>query len=56
MALGTPAMVTEKCEEALKNLSPGGGFILGPGCALPPSTPHENVDAMIEAAKKFPLS
>lgn len=56
MALGTPALVTEKCEEALKNLSPGGGFILGPGCALPSNTPDENVFAMIEAAKKFSLA
>jgi len=55
MAHGTPELVTEKCNEALENLSPGGGFILGPGCALPPSTPDENIDAMIEAAKKFKL-
>ena len=55
MANGTPELVTEKSQEALKNLSPGGGFILGPGCALPPTTPDENIDAMIEAAKKFPL-
>jgi uroporphyrinogen decarboxylase len=56
MALGTPAMAKEKCEEALKNLSPGGGYILGPGCALPSSTPYENIDAMIESAKSFPLN
>ena len=55
MANGTPELVMEKCQEALQNLSPGGGFILGPGCALPPTTPDENIDAMIESAKKFPL-
>ena len=55
MAHGTPELVTGKCNEALENLSPGGGFILGPGCALPPSTPDDNIDAMIEAAKKFKL-
>jgi uroporphyrinogen decarboxylase len=55
MAYGTPELVTEKCNQALETLSPGGGFILGPGCALPPSTPDENIDAMIEAAKKFKL-
>jgi uroporphyrinogen decarboxylase len=53
MAHGTPELVMEKCNEALENLSPGGGFILGPGCALPPDTPDENIDAMIEATKKF---
>jgi len=55
MARGTPQLVTEKCIEALENLAPGGGFILGPGCALPATTPEENIDAMIEAAKKFKL-
>jgi uroporphyrinogen decarboxylase len=53
MAHGTPELVMEKCKEALENLSPGGGFILGPGCALPPDTPDENIDAMIESSKKF---
>ena len=55
MAHGTPELVMEKCNEALENLSPSGGFILGPGCALPPNTPDENIDAMVEAAKKFTL-
>lgn len=56
MASGTPELVIEKCIEALENLSPGGGFILGPGCALPPTTPDENIDAMIETAKRFKLN
>ena len=28
----------------------GGGFILAPGCDLPPDTPLENVQAMVSAA------
>ena len=32
--------------------APGGGFILGPGCALPATTPDENIDALIETAKE----
>jgi len=55
MANGTPDQVSEKCIEALENLSPGGGFILGPGCALPANTPEENIYAMIEAAKAYKL-
>jgi len=51
MANGTPELVTEKCLEALEILAPGGGFVLGPGCALPATTPDENIDALIEAAK-----
>lgn len=54
MAMGSPDLVLEKCKEAIENLSPGGGFILGPGCALPATTPDENILAMIEAAKKYP--
>ncbi len=50
MAHGTPALVTEKCVEALQVLAPDGGFILGPGCALPATTPDENIDALIAAA------
>ncbi|MBI3243163.1 MAG: uroporphyrinogen decarboxylase family protein [Chloroflexi bacterium] len=53
MALGTPELVTEKCREAIEVLGPGGGLILGPGCALPPLTPPENVHAMIETARHY---
>jgi uroporphyrinogen decarboxylase len=50
---GTPALVVDKSREALEALAPGGGFILGPGCALTPETPEENVLALLEAAEKF---
>jgi MtaA/CmuA family methyltransferase len=53
MALGTPAEVVDACREAIQILSPGGGFILGPGCALPATTPDENIHAMVEAARRF---
>ncbi|GMQ93839.1 MAG: uroporphyrinogen decarboxylase family protein [Acidimicrobiia bacterium] len=52
MAMGTPEEVEEKCKEAIEILGAGGGLILGPGCALPPTTPPENVHAMVEAAKR----
>ena len=51
LANGTPDLVREKCLEALEILAPGGGFILGPGCALPATTPNENIDALIEVAR-----
>ena len=50
---GTPQMVTDKSREAIEFLAPGGGFILGPGCALTPETPEDNVMALIEAAEKY---
>lgn len=53
LAQGTPEEVTQKAREAIEVLGAGGGFILGPGCALPPSTPHENIDALVQAAKTY---
>lgn len=54
MANGTPEQVAEKCREAIEILGAGGEFILGPGCALPATTPDENIEAMIETAKQYP--
>lgn len=51
--LGTPDLVELKSQEAIEALAPGGGFILGPGCALMPDTPEENVHALINASKKY---
>jgi uroporphyrinogen decarboxylase len=33
-------------------MGPGGGFIIGPGCALPADTPVENVQALMECARR----
>jgi uroporphyrinogen decarboxylase len=54
MANGTPELVREKSREAIQILGPGGGFFLAPGCALPATTPDENIAAMIETAKIHP--
>jgi uroporphyrinogen decarboxylase len=53
MANASTDVVVEKCREAIDILAPGGGFILGPGCALPASTPDDNILAMIETAREF---
>jgi len=53
MTYGTPETVAEKCREALDILAPGGRFILGPGCALPATTPDDNIFAMLETAKAY---
>jgi uroporphyrinogen decarboxylase len=50
---GTPALVEEKSLEALHILAPGGRFIIGPGCALAPETPVENVHTLLETARKW---
>ena len=50
---GTPALIREKSREAIEVLAPGGGYILGPGCALTPETPEANVKALVECAARF---
>ena len=52
LAQGTPELVRQKSREAIEILAPGGGFILSSGCALPATTPDENIAAMIEVAKQ----
>jgi len=53
MALGAPSDVERAAREAIDILGEGGGLILGPGCALPPKTPPENVHTLIETARKY---
>lgn len=50
LALGTPAEVAAASRQALATVGPGGGFVLGPGCALVAETPPENVQALIDTA------
>ncbi|MDR1930243.1 MAG: uroporphyrinogen decarboxylase family protein [Treponema sp.] len=39
------------CEQCIADAGDGGGFILMPGCDLPPSTPVENVRTMIRTGQ-----
>jgi MtaA/CmuA family methyltransferase len=50
---GTPQEVEDACREAIEIMGTGGGFILGPGCALGPETPDDNIHALVEAARKY---
>ena len=53
LALGTAAEVDAACRELIDICKPGGGFILGPGCAMAPTTPAGNIHALVESAKKY---
>ena len=53
LALGTPGEVEDACRELIETTRPGDGLILGPGCALPPITPAENIHALVESARKY---
>lgn len=51
---GTPEQVYRLCKIAIeKGKKTPGGFILAPGCGLPPMSPHENVLAMTKAVNDF---
>ena len=48
----TPDEITAICADRIKVAGNNGGFILFPGCDLPPKAPLENVIAMADAAEK----
>jgi len=50
---GTPQEVEDACREAIEIMAPDSGFILGPGCALDPDVPADNVHALVESATKY---
>ena len=51
---GTPKQVYEACQAAIeKGKKVPGGFILGPGCELPPATPPVNAFAITKAVNDF---
>ena len=50
IARGTPAMVREKTSQLISLWKPGGLFVLNAGCAIPASTPADNLHALIEVA------
>jgi uroporphyrinogen decarboxylase len=57
LAFGSPDEVDVACREAIAIMRGDApyhtGFILGPGCALPPETPADNIHALTEAAKTY---
>lgn len=50
---GTPADVEGSCLDCLDQAATGGGFILMPGCDIPPTVPEENVRAFLRAADSW---
>lgn len=53
ITLGTPGEIEDEVREAIEILAPDSGFIIGPGCALGPETPADNIHVLIEAAHKY---
>jgi len=53
MAFGSPEEIDAACKELIGIWKPDSGFILGPGCALGPQVPPENIHALVEAGKRY---
>jgi uroporphyrinogen decarboxylase len=52
LARGTPELVARRTNALLEVFAGEPRFILNSGCALPPSTPEENIRAFIAAARR----
>jgi len=50
---GTPEEVELECRDMIRKAGQGGGYILSASGCLSSETPVENLDAMVNAAKKF---
>jgi len=48
-----PDGVTRACEECINRAGKASGYILMPGCNIPPSVPLENIQAMVAVAHNF---
>lgn len=53
IARGSVAEVTRATRELIDIWKPGGRFVLNAGCAIPASTPPENIRALVRAAQEF---
>ncbi len=53
LANGTVEEVRKATRELLSIWKPGGRFVLNAGCAIPPTTPAENIHALMQTAKAF---
>jgi len=53
LAFGTPAAVEKRTHTLLEMFSDTPRFVLNAGCAIPAVTPPENLQAMIETARKY---
>jgi len=52
LAEGTPEEVRKAAQECIASAAEGGGYVLCPGCDIPPTVPLENIRAFVGAAKE----
>ncbi len=55
MLQGTVEDVERTCKEIIEIAGTDGGFVLMPGCDIPPTVPYENIQRFIETARNWRL-
>jgi uroporphyrinogen decarboxylase len=53
MLQGTPEKVESACLEVIGKAGADGGFVLMPGCDIPPTVPYENIQKFMETAHNW---
>ena len=53
LLLGTPEKVLEESRRCIADAGQRGGFVLAPGCGVPPNSPPENLEAMSDAVERY---
>ncbi len=53
IAEGTPEQVKAATRRVLEKLAPYGGLIIQDGNNIPPGSPMENINAMMDASKEY---
>jgi len=53
MLEGSADKVRSTCREIIEKAGTDGGFILMPGCDIPPTVPYENIQAFIQTAHEW---
>ncbi|MDA8325512.1 MAG: hypothetical protein M0033_04770 [Nitrospiraceae bacterium] len=53
MLNGSVQDVEEACRETIRTAGADGGFVLMPGCDIPPTVPYENIQKFIQVARDW---
>jgi len=55
MLQGTPEQVESTCKDVIEKVGTDGGFVLMPGCDIPPTVPYENIQKFMQTAREWKL-
>jgi uroporphyrinogen decarboxylase len=50
---GSPEAVETACETVIRTVGTDGGFVLMPGCDIPPTVPIKNIQAFVQSAHRW---